>query len=231
MMRARLAAMLFAIALIALMPLRLAVEWAGLDDLGLSAREARGSVWGGKFAEARFGGIALGDLDAGIDPLPLVAGRLRVDFARGDAMRGAISLGRGSIGIDDVTAGLPLASAFAPLPLAALDLDDVSARFRDGACEAAEGRARAVVDGMALGLALPGGLSGNARCDGDALLLPLTSRSAMEAMSLRLSADHRWRADLMVRPGDAPARDRLLAAGFARRGAGYGLSVNGAFAH
>ena len=231
MMHVRLAAILFAIALIALMPMRLAAEWAGLDDLGITARTARGSVWSGTLAETRYGGIALGDLDAGIDPLPLFAGRLRIGFEQGESMRGAISLARGSISTDDVTARLPLGSTFAPLPLAALELDDVNARFRDGACAAAEGRVRAVVDRGALGLDLPGGLSGNARCDGDALLLPLASRSAMEAVSLRLSADHRWRAELMVRPGDASARDRLLAAGFTRRGAGYGLSVQGALAN
>ena len=220
----------FALALLALLPLRLAAGWVGIEDAGLSAREVRGSVWGGTLGEARLAGVPLGDLRAGLDPLPLLVGRARVDLERpgedGDAIKGAISIGRHETGIDDVTARLPLGSVLAPLPVVAIDLNDVSARFRDGLCVSAEGGARATIEGEMAGLG--GTLSGNARCDGEALLLPLVSQSGMARVAVRLSGGGRYRAELLVR-GDMGARERLLAAGFAPRAGGYGLSVEGVF--
>ena len=59
MRRAVLFAALFAIALVAFLPLRLV-----LGGSGLTAREASGSVWAGRLKEARIGPAALGDLDA-----------------------------------------------------------------------------------------------------------------------------------------------------------------------
>lgn len=220
----------FALALLALLPLRLAAGWVGIGDAGLSAREVRGSVWGGALSEARLASVPLGDLRAGLDPLPLLVGRARVNLERpgddGDALKGAISIRRHETGIDDVTARLPLGSIFAPLPVVAIDLNDVSARFRDGLCVSAEGGARATIEGEMA--ALGGGLSGNARCDGGALLLPLVSQSGMARVAVRLSGGGRYRAELLVR-GDMGAPERLLAAGFASRTGGYGLSVEGAF--
>jgi general secretion pathway protein N len=228
-MRWRWAAGLFVIALVALLPLRLAAGWAGLADLGLTAREVSGSLWNGTMSEARLAGIDLGELDAAVDPLALLAGRVRIDLSGTDESRGSISIGHGGFGIDDVTARLPLGSTFAPLPLSALDLDDVSMRFRDGTCVAADGRARAAIDGSAIGLSLPGGLSGNARCDGGALLLPLVSRSAMEMISIRLFGDDRYQADLFLRSREPAFGQRLRAIGFVPRGPGYVLSVGGSF--
>ena len=45
----------FAFALVALFPLRLAIRWLGLDERGLAAREAEGSVWLGALKEAQLG--------------------------------------------------------------------------------------------------------------------------------------------------------------------------------
>jgi general secretion pathway protein N len=230
--RAALFAAMFAGALVLAFPLRLAASWFGLDRFGISAREVSGSVWRGRLGEARIADFAAGDVGARLNLLPLAMGRVRVDFTRegesADLLRGAISIGRNSVGIDDATARLPLGTALAPLPLLAIDLTDLSARFRDGMCRSAEGRVRAEIDGAVLGLALPGGLSGNARCDGGALLLPLVSQSAMESVSLRLFAGNRYRADFVVRPGEGGS-ERLLAAGFAPSGDAYMLSVNGGF--
>lgn len=220
----------FALALLALLPLRLAAGWVGIGDAGLSAREMRGSVWGGTLSEARLANIPLGDLRGELDPLLLLLGRARVNLERsgddGDALKGAVSIGRHETGIDDVTARLPLGSVLAPLPVVAIDLNDVSARFRDGLCVSAEGGARATIEGEMAELG--GGLSGNARCDGGALLLPLVSQSGMAQVAVRLSSGGRYRAELLVR-GDVGAREQLLAAGFAPRAGGYGMTVEGTF--
>lgn len=202
---------LFAVAIVALFPLRLALGMAGVERLGLSAREARGPVWAGRLIEARWRGLALGDLDASLSPAPLLVGRARIDLSGADDMRGAVSVSRNSAGIDDVTARLPIGGLFEGLPLGALVATDLSVRFANGACDRAEGQVRAELSAQLPGLSLAQGMTGRARCDGGALLLPLQGASGMERLDLRLFADGRWQARFQV-AGDAAA---LSGAGFA----------------
>jgi general secretion pathway protein N len=223
----------FVAALLAFLPLRLALGWFGLGEQGMTAREVTGSVWAGSLREARFGQIALGDLSAGVSPLQLLVGRARVDL-EGDAtppatrLSGAIGISRHSFGLDDVTATLSVGNAFRPVPVTALDLEDVSVRFRGDSCEKAEGRVRATMAGEIGGLAVPGSLTGTARCDGGALLLPLTS-AAGESSTIRMWPDGRYRADLTLQPSDLAATARLEAAGFIATGAGMQLAIEGRF--
>lgn len=222
---------MLAIALIVLLPLRLALGWLSLDTLGFAAREARGSVWFGQLAETRFAGTPLGDLDARLDVLPLLAGRARVDLARrgdgGDAFRGAVSVTRRTVGADDVTARVMPGQTFAPLPLTALDLADLSVRFRDGLCEQADGLVRATLGSGFGGVDLSSGLTGTARCDGGALLLPLASRSGQERFTLSLRQGGNYRAALRIQPADAAAQESLAAAGFSPGAEGYALMIEG----
>jgi general secretion pathway protein N len=215
--------------LIATLPLRVATGWLKLDEAGLSAREVHGSVWAGRLTEARLGPLVLGDVSAGLSPLSLLAGKARVSLSRGDEMRGAITLSRRSFGIDDVTATLPANAMFAPLPIASLELADVSARFSDGQCDRAEGTVRATMSGAIAGIDLAQGLSGTARCEGGALLLPLASGSAREGLSLRIDADGGFEAVLSVRSDDPAVAARLAAAGFAGSGGSYRLTIAGTF--
>lgn len=220
------------IALVALLPLRLALGWLGLDERGFAAREARGSVWLGRLAEAQVGSVALGDLDARLAPLPLAIGRARVELGRDEEsnpFRGAATVSRRTIGIDDMTARIDLGPAFAPLPVALADLSQVSVRFEDGVCQRAEGLVKASVAGDVAGLALGGGLSGNARCEGGALLLPLVSQTGMEALRVRIAQDGTYEVELSVRPSDDAVRDRLTASGFRLGANGYVLSATGSF--
>ncbi|TVV74263.1 type II secretion system protein N [Sphingomonas solaris] len=220
-----------ALSLLLLLPLRLVADWLDVSALGLSAREARGSVWFGRLAEARIAGAPLGDLSARLDPLPLLAGRARVDLARegdtADPLAGAVTVSRHGIGLGNVTARVPLGQRFAPLPLAAIELGGVSVSFHDGLCDRADGLVKARIEGAPAALALPGGLSGAVRCDGGALLLPLVGQSGMERLTLRIAADGAYRADLAIRPTTIAARDALAAAGLAPVAGGYGLTVTG----
>lgn len=222
----------FLFALAALLPMRLALDWFALGERGFAAREANGSIWFGALREAQFGTVALGDLEARLRTLPLLVGRARVDLERRDEanrFQGSVTVSRHGFGVDDMTARLDIGSALAPLPIAALDLADVSARFADGLCSSAEGLVTASLAGDVGGLSLPGGLSGNARCDEGALLLPLVSQTGMEALNIRLFDDGRYGVELVVRPGDDMMRDRLIAAGFALTTGGYALSAEGTF--
>jgi general secretion pathway protein N len=223
----------FLFALVALLPLRLALDWLSLNTAGFSARQAEGSIWLGAVREARIGGAPLGDLRTRLDTLPLLGGRARISFARlqsGEAtppIEGSVSVSRHSIAAADVTANLPLANAFAPLPVASLDLRDVSVRFQYGLCDHADGLVKAQVAGDVGGISLPGGLTGNARCEAGALLLPLASPGGAEMLSLAIQAGGRYRAELLIRPNDAAARTRLLASGFAPSGDRLRLSIDG----
>lgn len=214
------------------LPLRLVAGWFDPFSLGLSAREAGGSVWSGHLSEARIADAPIGDLSAALDPLPLLLGRARIALARegetADPLSGAITLARHRIGVEGVTARLPLGQRFAPLPLTAIELGGVSVAFRDGLCDHADGLVKARIDGAPAALGLPATLSGAARCDGGALLLPLIGPGGTDRMTVRLSAGHTYRAELAIRPAARTTADALRAAGFQPTVAGgYGLTITG----
>jgi general secretion pathway protein N len=225
---------MFACAMLAFLPLRLALGWSGIDTQGFTAREATGSLWSGRLLEARFGDLALGDLDAGVSPLALLIGRARIALEGQAAdpaqrLRGSVELARGRSAVLGASGTLSPGAAFAPLPVTALALDDVTIRFVDGACQQADGRVRADMAGNFLGQPLPGTVSGAARCDAGALLLPLTSVAGGEGVALRLWPDGRYRAELTVVPSDPAVAARLDTSGFVANGASRMLAVEGRF--
>lgn len=218
-----LALLLFALA--ATLPLRLAIGWLGFGERGLAARAASGSVWAGALRQAQVGPVALGDVRARLNLLPLLLGRARLSLRSADEaapIAGAVTVTRNGIAFDDVSGRFRIGGA---LPLAALDLQDVSARFASGRCVRAEGRVRATAAGALAGSAL----AGNARCDGAALLLPLAGPGGAERLDVRLSGDGRWRIDLFVRAADPAAAARLAAAGLRPSGSGYATRIQGEF--
>lgn len=223
---------LFAFALVALIPMRAALGWFDAGGRGLAAREAEGSLWLGVIKEAQFGRVPLGDVKARLNLLPLLIGRARLSLWRDTAegpFRGAVTVSRHSFGVDDATGELRAAGLFAPLPLASLTLDEVSAHFSSGLCESASGRVSATLAGELAGVSLPSGLSGEVRCAEGALLLALASQSAMERVTIRIEADGRYRIDLVVRADDPAAVQRLLGAGFVNGPGGFVRRLDGSF--
>jgi general secretion pathway protein N len=219
---------IFIVALVGFLPMRLMLGWIGLGDLGLTARQVRGSVWFGELSDAHAGGLALGDLATHVSPVQLLLGRAHIDVAaKGDRpFRGAIGISRHGIGVDDLSASVP-GSGGLPQPIATLDLDDVTAQFKDGACQRAEGRVRAMLAGQIGGVPLPQTLAGSARCDGNALLLPLASTAGTETLDIRLHRDGSYAADLAMRTGDPQLATKLQSAGFRLSSDGYLLSLQG----
>lgn len=222
------------IGLLALLPMRLALGWLGLGEQGLVARRVSGSIWGATLTEARFGDLALGDLSARLSPLPLLLGRARVALAGPDAaaaspLRAALTVGSHAIGLDGASGGFATGRAFAPLPVTRIDLEDVTVRFRDDRCEAAEGRVRATLGPAPAGIALPATIAGAVRCDRGALLLPLASQAGTESIQLRVEGDGRYQADFLIQPSDPLLGARLEGEGFVATPNGYRLSVEGRF--
>lgn len=222
---------LFVAGLIVFLPLRIALGLAGVERLGVTARDVRGTVWSGRIDQLMLGKVAMGSVRVGLSPIQLLVGRARFDLWRkaglADDIEGAISLGFGRIGMDDVTGAMPLGRALAPLPVGAVVMDDVSAHFAAGRCVHAEGRVRAQVAGRIAGLNLAQGLSGAATCDGEALLLPLVSQSGMEKIALRLWPSGRYSAEMRVETADPALAQALGAAGFAGIGNARVMTAQG----
>jgi general secretion pathway protein N len=225
----------FFLALAALLPMRLALDWFGVGSRGVAAREVQGSVWFGALKEAQVGNVGLGDMHARLRALPLLLGRARISLDRdegvpADDFRGAATITRNSFGFDDVTGRVQLtAGALGPLPLSQIDLGDVTARFENGLCTEAAGTVRAMVAGDVAGIALPAGLTGAARCDAGALLLAMASQSGMETLEIRIVGDGRYQANVLIRSTDPTLRDRMNAAGLSVTPQGYGMTVSGRF--
>jgi general secretion pathway protein N len=217
--------------LLLFLPMRVALGVAGLERLGVAAREVRGSVWSGRIDQLMLGNMPLGSVRAGLSPVSLLMGRARFDIARtqglADDIRGALTVGFGRIGVDDVSGAVPLGRTFAPLPVGSLMLEDVSAYYSGDRCGHAEGRVRARMTGQMPGLNLSQGLSGVVTCDGDALLLPLVSQSGMEKISLRIWRSGSYTAEMRVETADPALAATLGQAGFASIGGGQVLKVEG----
>lgn len=200
-------ALLFA--LVALLPLRVAVDGLGFADRGLTARSAAGSIWLGALEEARLGPVPLGTVVTRLRMLPLLAGRARLDVAQeGDGFSGGLTASRHGFGIDDASGTIEV-PGFGPVPASTLDLVDVSVRFADGQCETAEGMIKARLSGQLGAAPLVSGFSGEARCDGQAALLALRSQSGSDRLDVRLFADGRYRIDVAVRAGATPYSQRF----------------------
>lgn len=221
------------VALIVFLPMRAALGWFGVGDEGVVARSVSGTIWGATLRDARFGDLALGDLHARLSPWPLFVGRgtivLEGPESAARTLRGSASVSRHGFGVSDFTATIATGGVFAPVPVSVLDLESVSVRFRDGQCERAEGRVRATLGGDVGGIVLPQSVAGNARCEGAALLLPLTSQAGTESIALRIEASCLYTAALSLRPSDPLAAQKLEAAGFVAGGGGYRLSIEGRF--
>lgn len=218
----------FALALITLLPLGVALRWAGADDAGLSARATDGDVWTGSLAQARLGIVTLGNARVGTRLLPLFGGRAEMG-ADTEIGYGFAHTSATTQGIRRVTAKLPLAATFAPLPVETLELAEATITFRGERCERAEGRVRATFAGSVAGLALAQGMSGIARCEAGELVLPLVSQSAMERLTVRLKGDGRWTALLAVQPADPARAAALASAGFRSEGPNAVLRLSGRF--
>lgn len=223
--------LIFLFAMLALFPLRLAFNMLALQENGLAARAIHGSVWWGQIEQLTLGGVPLGNVEARLSPVQLLVGRARMDFSRQrgapDDLKGAVGVNTSSFGLDDVTAHLGVGGLFAPLPVTGFDFDDLSVRFADGACARAEGRLKARMNPAVQGLNLSQGLSGEAVCDGNALLLPLVSQSGMESMRMRIEANRNFHAEMLIRTSDPALSADLLKNGFVRRGGALALTIRG----
>lgn len=228
----RLFAVLFLMMLLLLFPLRIALNDTVLKRAGIAVQEISGSIWLGKLRDVQFGGVPIGGLSARLSPLGLFTGKARFLFhglgASPEAFEGEAIFSTRGTEIARANLILPTKFLLAPLPVDSLRLDDASVRFSGGQCAHAEGRVYARF-GSDFGIPLGEEMSGNLRCRGDAVEVPLQSQSGMEQITLKLRQDGRFNASLLIRPSDAVQDRVMIAAGFHKVSAGYLFSKNGQF--
>ena len=206
------------VALIATFPLSLAFGVIGLKDMGVTARSLRGPVWWGGAEELSIGGVRLGTVNVFLDPFHLLIGQAQVEFirvnGRPDDLLGAVLVGPGVRGLASVTGSVPLGNALAPLFVTRANFDKFSVRFSGNRCVEAQGRVRATMAAVFTGLDLANGLSGEARCDGEVLLIPLASQSGQERIDLRMRASGAYEASMRIRSTDPVLTGALASSGF-----------------
>ena len=218
-----------------LMPLRIAVAMAGIEDDKFSARDISGSIWNGRIEGAQIGSYPLGDLDAGVQFFPLLVGAVKMDLERTatDEQNGLIAtIGKkdGALLIENASTKINVGQQLAPLPASTVDIENVSLSFANGRCQSASGTVRMSLDANIPGLDLKQGLLGNAICQDGVLVLPLKSGSAMETLTLKLAGDGTYSGRLLLTGGNRAWTLLLPTLGFRKVPNGYVITLAGQLA-
>jgi general secretion pathway protein N len=174
---------------------------------------------------------------AGLSPFRLLIGEARINLRVVDAtsaapLQGALSQRIGGFGIVGMNGDVSMGQIFAPLPINGLAFTDLTVRFAGDMCMDAHGQVLARLNGGldgVPGLAMPGSLSGVARCDAGMLVLPLISQAGTEVLIVHIKGDGRYRAELTIQVDDTALAQKLTMAGFVPEPKGYRLSVEGRF--
>ena len=226
--------LVFLFCLIALFPLRFALEMADPEGRGFAARGVEGTVWSGRIGDFNAGPLPLGTVRAGVRVLPLLLGRgefwlQRPDAAGVSGFSATGAAGEGWVRLRDMNGSVPLGDSLGALPASSVSFTDFHYSARDGRCQDAGGTVSLTLS--ALSSLMPGEmvLGGKARCERGALLVPMTGPTGMERLSLRLQADGEWTADLLLTGLPPEVATPLLEQGFSGRDGGLGLRATGKF--
>lgn len=229
------AAAIFGLAVVAAsFPMRLALDWGGAAEAGLSARSVEGSVWGADLHDLHWGGLALGSVRASVSPWSVMIGAPRLAFARRDdrlgMLSGNLSTGR-EMGLVDAQGRVELGMQFGGLALGGLQMQGVTALAdREGRCVKASGQVQLRLNGPMAGLALADGLSGPISCGQGRFRASLASQSGMERLIWEADGKGAWTARLSVAQVRDPAMVMALGQmGFRPSGDGYVMAAVGRF--
>lgn len=213
-------AALFTSALIVLLPLRLVLALAMPDTV--TARSVEGSVWSGRIADLNAGPLPLGTLAAGLEPLPLLIGRPQFVLSR-EGFSAKVAPSR----LADANGSVVLPDGLGGLTVTSLGFGDLSVVMDGGRCSDAQGTLSLTL--ASLGPLLPDAitLSGKVRCEKGALVVPMRGPQGMERMTLKLTGDGRWQADLTLTGLPPETADALKSSGFDPRPGGVGIRTGG----
>ena len=220
---------ILSLALIGLFPLRIALALSNLERIGFTARQVAGTIWYGRIGNLHLREQALGTFEVRLNPFPLLIGNISMRFDRMDdpqgVLEGQLLAGFGS-GIKDTSGRIAAGAMFAPLPIEALELHDVTVLFRGRTCVEAAGRVTPVIATPVPGVQFAG-LSGTVQCDGQRARVRMTSGAGTERVEFYVSSTGRYRGWLSVRTTGPDITAGLALLGFRPSSEGMTLTVNG----
>lgn len=217
------------LALVALFPLRVALGISDLERIGFTARQVAGTIWYGRIGSLHLRSQPLGTFEVQLNPLALLIGNVSMQFNRMDDPQGPLEgrlvagLGRG---IKNASGRIAVGEMFAPLPLEALELRDVTVLFRNGVCIEAAGRVTPVMTAQVPGVNLAG-LSGTMQCDGERARVQMVSGAGTERVAFYVNSSGRYRGWLSVRTTGPGVSSALAMLGFRPSPEGMMLTING----
>jgi general secretion pathway protein N len=215
-------AAMLVVALLLLLPLRLALAAAGLADTGLAAQSVTGSLWAGRMNGTVWRGMLLGDGRVSLSPLALLRGGVSLDW-RGEKLSATLIRQAKGGGIDGAKGQIGPAT-IGGVVVQRVDLDGFTVVFEGNSCSRAGGQVSLLPGGA---LAMAGAMTGTPRCDGNSVVIPLVSGDSAVQMTLKLRDDASYTASLTVEPVAETARPALLATGFQPSPQGMAMTVEG----
>lgn len=213
-----------------LTPMRLLVS----DLVGTSlagASSVSGTVWRGRLEDLTVVGAPLGSWRAGLDPLALLVGGVKLglkqDRAGSDQKARLLLAGRDK-GVDRLTLLTPVDLTAIGLPVAGdIAFQDASAVFRKGRCAKAGGeiRVRLTSEGPLQGSTL----KGTPACRGEAWTAALAGQAQGATMSLtsRVNGAGGFQLEMAVATTDPDLIQGLMASGFTRDASGVRRTIDG----
>lgn len=220
---------LLLLALVALFPLRAALALSDLERMGFAARQVGGTIWYGRIGELHLRSQPLGTFEVRLDPLALLLGTVSMRFDRMDdpdgVLEGQLIAGL-SRGIEQSSGRISVQQMFAPLPVEAIELDEVTILFRRGHCVRSSGRITPIIASPIPGLRFGSGLTGTLECDGERARAVMTSPSGNEKLEFYVDSQGAYRAWMTVRP-TAEASAVLGLFGFRPSAEGLTLQMRG----
>jgi len=218
------------LSVIGFFPLRLALGMSDMRSIGFTARQVEGSIWSGRIGELHMRSQSLGTVDVALDPFALLIGNISMRFSRLDNPDGPLE-GRLVAGFTrdliDASGRITVADMFAPLPIAALELDKVTIKFRDGQCDQASGQVRPIIAAPLPGVTFDAGLSGTVECDGERARVRMATPSGAERLEFYVRESGQYRGWMSVRNGQPDITGALSTFGFRPSPQGMTLTVDG----
>lgn len=215
------------IALLLLLPLRIALPASDLERLGLSARQVGGTIWQGRIGELMLGRQLLGTFDVRVDPAPLLLGRIAMPFERLDPVQGPLTgtlrAGGSVSGVERLSGSMAAGNLLGGAPIDSLTFADTTILFRDGRCHEASGRLTANLAVRFGPLALDRGFRGTVSCDGERVRARMASDAGTERVEFFVSSQGRVRGWITIR-SPFPGLDNILSTYGFRPGPG-GLTL------
>lgn len=219
-----------AIALLALMPLRIALAGSDLGKIGFTARQVAGTIWYGRIGDLQLRSQPLGTFEVTLDPFALLVGKASAGFNRMDSPEGPL---RGRLiagthrGIVDTSGRLALAGLFAPIPIEAVELTDATILFRNGRCVEASGQVRPIFAGVLPGIDLGASTTARLQCEGERVRILVGDPARGGQLDFYIQSTGRYRGWIRVRDSNVAVAATLAGLGFRQSGDGLTLTADG----